>query len=431
MNQEEKKEKDIPGIGSGTHLFMFFCTLLCVTFVVWAYYGKLDIVSAGDGRVVPSSKVKSIQHLEGGIVREILVKEGNHVKTGQPLMILEETASGANVEELRIRTISLRVEIARLKAAAGETKSLKFPKDLIQHHPDLVSQSKKLFADQMKKHRSDISSQKELIQQRIQDIKGLETRIGNGRKSLELLEKKISLSEGLLQDKLTTEYKHLDFLREKSNLISRIEDSKSALKKARSALRGAREKLKRLSHSFHQENGEKLKIARQGLEEFSQRLKKHSDSLKRTTIRSPVDGIVKTLYAVSVKGVIKPGQTIMDIVPGADRLLVEGRLPIGDIGYVQPGQRAIIQLASRDAGRFDKVEGKVIHISPDAYTTQGGAFYIVRIETEKDYFERENLQYKFYPGLQVLTFIHTGRRTVFEYLVDPFLNTLKHSLQER
>jgi adhesin transport system membrane fusion protein len=135
---------------------------------------------------------------------------------------------------------------------------------------------------------------------------------------------------------------------------------------------------------------------------------------------------------VTVKGVITPGMTIMDIVPVTDRLVVEAHLPIGDIGYVQTGQIAIVKLASRDALRFGKIEGKVVHVSPDAYMTeQRGAFYTVRVETEKDYFEKDNMRYQLYPGVQVLTSIHTGKRTVFEYLMDPFLNTLGQSLQER
>ena len=207
---------------------------------------------------------------------------------------------------------------------------------------------------------------------------------------------------------------------------------KSALKKARAALKEAEERLKRIEHFFLEETGEELKKARQELQELSQRFKKFTDSLKRTTDRSPVEGIVKTLYVVTVKGVIKPGMTILDIVPATDRLVIEAHLPIGDIGYVQPGQKAIVKLASRDARRFGSLDGEVVHVSPDAYTSpQGGAFYTVRVETEKDYFESDNLKYKLYPGVTVLAYIHTGKRTVMEYLLDPFLNTLGHSLQER
>jgi adhesin transport system membrane fusion protein len=431
-NDEETIKFEPPKIGAGSHFFLFVCSLLCVSFALWAYYGKLDIVSMADGRVVPSSKVKSIQHLEGGIVREILVEEGDEVKVGQPLLILEETTSGADVEELRLRIVALKSDIARLRAMAGETKEPDFPADLMDNHPELVKHASTLFSEQMKRHESDLSGQRELIKQRTHDINGLEKRIENSRKSLELLEKQIAISSELLKDQLTTEYKHLDFLREAARLKSNIDEDQSSLKKARAALKESEERLKRIEHFFLEETGEELKKARQELQELTQRFKKFTDSLKRTTVRSPVEGIVKTLYVVTVKGVIKPGMTILDIVPAADRLVVEARLPIGDIGYVQPGQKAIVKLASRDARRFGSLEGEVVHVSPDAYTsTQGGAFYTVRVETEKDYFENESLKYKLYPGVTVLAYIHTGKRTVIEYLLDPFLNTLGQSLQER
>lgn len=129
---------------------------------------------------------------------------------------------------------------------------------------------------------------------------------------------------------------------------------------------------------------------------------------------------------------MQPGMTIMDIVPAADRLIVEAHLPIRDVGFVQTGQRAIVKLASQDARRFGKIEGQVVHVSPDAFATQQGtAFYTVRIETEKDYFEQDNFRYKLYPGVLVIASIHTGKRTVWQYLSDPFLDTLGASFQER
>jgi adhesin transport system membrane fusion protein len=385
-----------------------------------------------DGKVVPSTKVKSIQHLEGGIVKEILVREGDSVSAGQALMILEEIASGSDVDEVRVRINTLKADVARLRAAAGETPKPDFPEELLREHPDLVRQARELYDSQMKKRESERVGKMEIIQQRTQDIAGLETRIRSSIESLQLLDKQVDISKSLLEDNLTTEYKHLSFLREATALRSKIDEDKAALRKARSALKEAQEEMERLDYSFRETHREKLKESRRELDQLLERVKKFSDSFQRTTIRSPVDGIVKTLYVVTREGVVKPGMTVMDVVPASDRLVIESRLPVRDIGYVQPGQKAIVKLASRDAFRFGQLEGTVVHVSPDAYLTeQGPSFYTVRIETEKGYFEKDKLQYKLYPGVQVLTYIHTGWRTVFEYLMDPFLNTLTDSLMER
>ncbi len=419
-------------ISAGVHLFLLLCILSCGAFGVWAYYCKLDIVSVAQGRVAPSSKIKSIQHLEGGIVKEILAREGDHVKPEQPLVILEETASGANVEELRVRIDALRVDAARLKAEAAIQDAINFSDALIQKHGKLVDQARKLFQVRRERYLGELASQKEKIKQRTQDINEIQARLKNTKAALHLLEKQIAISADLLKSELTTQYKHLDLLREEAKLRSRAEEGAIALKRARSALSQAQKTLKNIEATFRETAVRELKAVRQELNEVSQRMLKFSDNLSRTVIRSPVVGVVKALYIFTRGGVVQPGMTIMDIVPEADRLIVEAHLPTSDIGFVQPGQRAIVKLASQDARRFGKIEGQVVHVSPDAFATQqGAAFYTVRIETDKDYFEQDNLQYKLYPGVAVVASIHTGRRTVWQYLLDPFLNTLEASFQER
>ena len=161
-------------------------------------------------------------------------------------------------------------------------------------------------------------------------------------------------------------------------------------------------------------------------------MRKYEDSFNRTVLRSPVDGTVKALYVFTVGGVVRAGDTVADVVPGEDRLVVEAKLPVQDVGYVHPGQSATVKLASADANRFGNLIGQVVHVSPDALeTTDGIPYYRVRIETGRDYFERRSLRYRLVPGVQVLCSIHTGERSVLEYLTDPFLGSMGTALRER
>ncbi|MHA1598186.1 MAG: HlyD family efflux transporter periplasmic adaptor subunit, partial [Alphaproteobacteria bacterium] len=146
----------------------------------------------------------------------------------------------------------------------------------------------------------------------------------------------------------------------------------------------------------------------------------------------PVDGVVKSLYVTTIGGVLKPGQTVADVVPGGDRLIIEAKLETQDIGYVQAGQSVIVKLTSADAMRFGNMEGTVTNVSPDTLVTQDGlSYYKVRIETEKDRFQRGDLQYRLYPGMQVVTNILTGKRTVLEYIAGPLLNSMDEAMTER
>jgi len=452
--------------------FFYLCVAFCVSFFIWASVSPLDIVSNAMGEVIPSSRVKRIQHLEGGIVHEIKVREGEKVVTDQPLIVLEATASDSSVEEINVRINSLRTEIARLEAeslwfetpetgtanatatdasngtmapatmrserqtamAADVILSMEpgFPEDLTTRFPDIVNQARSLYSARRDRFISDVNGQKEKINQREQDINEIAARLRNQRQALEYLREQIAISEGLLEEKLTTRYKHLSFLKEESNLKSRIQEDTAALARSKSALAAAADALDKIYSSHHEEVQESLRKARREVLEFTQRLRKTSDSLQRTVIRAPIDGIVKSVYVRGVGEVVQPGMTVLDIVPAGDKLIIEAHLALGDIGYVQVGQPATVTLPNRDARMFGQLPGTVTNISPDAVTVQDqGTFYKVLVETKSDQFEKEGRRYQLYPGMRLLVGIKTGERTVMEYLLYPYFDTLYHGFHER
>ena len=426
---EQSQEEDVK---KTTHLFLGLCVLLCVSFFVWASVGKLDIVSMATGEVIPSSQVKSIQHLEGGIVRKIAVREGDHVKKGQPLVILEPTASGADVGELQVRLNSLRVTIASLESEAVGLKKPVFPKDLLKSQPILIKQALEQFDKRKRQRLSDVTSYKEVVLQRWQNIKETSARINNQRRSYSLLKEQIKISEDLLKDDLTNRYNHLNLLRDGSRMRGKVEEDVAALQRNKSALKEAQAKLENIKNEQAVGIGKKLEETRLNYNELLQRILKFEDNLSRTVLRSPVNGVVKTLYVVTIGGVLKPGFTVVDIVPGGDRLIIEAKLPTQDIGYVRRGQQALVMLASADAMRFGNLTGKVVRVSPDTLVTnEGMPFYKVRIETEQDHFQRGKLKYQLFPGMQVMTNIQTGQRTVLEYIFDPFLRSFNDAMLER
>ena len=440
-----------------TKIFFYLCVGFCVSFFLWASFCSLDIVSNAIGEVIPSSKVKRIQHLEGGIVQAINVREGERVKAGQPLIELEATASDSTVEEINVRINSLSAEISRLEAesrwfetpegngtADGEVAEPirinvdpnavepDFSPDLEAQFPELIIQAKALYQARRDRFLNELNAQREKIKQREQDIKEIEVRMRNSRQNLKYVREQIKISEDLLKDKLTSRYKHLGFLKEESTLLSKIQEDTAALSRSRSALAAAEDALEQIYNSYHEEVQESLRKARREVLEFSQRLRKTSDSLDRTVIRAPGDGIVKSIYVRGVGEVVQPGMTVLDIVPAGDKLVVEAHLALGDIGYVQPGQPATVQLPTGDARMFGSLDGVVTNISPDAITVpEEGTFYKVLVETQSDRFEKGGRRYQLYPGMRLLVGIKTGERTVMEYLLYPYFDTLYHGFHER
>ncbi len=420
------------GSARGHHLVLWLCVLALSTFLAWAWMFKLDIVSVADGEVIPRSRIQVIQHLEGGIVREIQVREGERVETGQPLMTLEQVFSGAGVGELQARLTALRVEIAALEAQAANLAAPVFPEDLRRDHPELVEQAVSLFRATVARHQSDVTAQRELVRQREHVLAEISARIKNAQENLKLVQEQVALSEELLRDNLTTQHRHLGYLREAGELRSRIEEDQSALAGARAALAEAKVRLERIRSSYQESVESRLREARLNKEEATQRLRRLADSLDRTVIRSPVEGVVKTMHVTTLGGVVRPGETVADIVPFEDRLIIEARLSIRDIGYVRPGQSAAVRLVGSEAAVYGKIDGTVIHVAPDTTAAPDGrVFYLVRVETEQDHFSSGDARYQLFPGMTLMVFIHTGTRTVMRYITEPFTARFAGALQER
>lgn len=414
------------------HAIFWVSALMIVGFAIWASFSTLDIVSMAEGEVIPSSQVKMVQHLEGGIVREIKVTEGQEVKTNQPLVVLEPTVSSADVAELRVRLRSLETDIAQFEALSAGDLQPSFSDALTQDFPKLVEQAIRRFETRRDRQQDEILKQGQAIVQSQQGITEITKRIAGGRESLSLVSQQVEMSAELLRKNLANRFRHLDLLKEARQLENAINADTAALARAKTTLSQAEAELSAIQSAFADDTQRSLEEARLKSRELTQRIKKFEDSLARTVVRSPVDGIVKTLSVATVGGVIKSGDTVAEIVPVGDKLIIEAKLPTQDIGYVAVGQTATVRLTSSDAIRFGNLSGSVVEVSPDTLVTpEGMPFYRVRVELVSNVFQNGALRYELFPGMQVVTSIQTGERTVLAYILDPLRNSMTDAFQER
>ncbi|MBI4969400.1 MAG: HlyD family type I secretion periplasmic adaptor subunit [Rhodospirillales bacterium] len=412
--------------------FFWLLVGLVAAALAWLNLATLDIVSMTQGEIIPSTQVKTIQHLEGGIVLEIPVREGQPVEKGQELVVLESTVSGADVAELDVRLTSLSIDIKRLEAEVRGAAELRIDEATKRKAPEVVQQAIDRFRGRRQTQESRIASQQQLISQRQSEIREIQARTARNRETLQLQEEHVRISEQLLKDQLTSRVDHLTQLKALAEVKGAIEQDTASLARVRAALEEALSQLTTIRSAYTDEVRSDLNATQLEYTELLERQKKFDDSLRRTVLRSPVAGIIKTLYVTTVGGVIRSGDKVVDIVPGEDRLIVESRLPTTDIGYVQVGQSAVIKLTSADAARFGQIEGRVVNVSPDAMLSPDGApYYKVRIETERAFFERGRWKYYLFPGMRVMANIRTGERTVMQYLIDPYVAGLGNALQER
>ena len=424
------EEKTRPG--KKAYNFLVILGICCAVVALWATVSRLDIMSMAEGEVIPSSRTSVVQHLEGGIVKDILVREGEQVKQGQPLVVLEETISDAFFEEVQARIASLRLDMHRLQSLQAGQDQLELPAELQKKYQDLAEQTLLFFEAQQSAHESNLAAQRELISQKESQIEEIRIRRENSFKNLELLQEQIELSREMLQENMTTRYEHLVYLREEAALKSRIEEDAAALQATRAALSEARIRKENIRKDYREHIASQLKTTRDELMEMLQQQRRHADSLERTVLRSPSDGEIKTMHVNSVGEVITQGTDVAEIVPAGDQLVVEARLPVGDIGYVHRGQPATVRLATRDGAMYGRLEGEVVHVAPDTTVTEDGVtYYPVRVQTHENSFRHRDMEYSLYPGMHMQVSIHTGTRTVMEYILEPLLGTMSGVLQER
>ncbi len=410
------------------HLLMFSCVAL----ILWGAIAPLDVVSMAQGTVTPSSRIQRVQHLEGGIVREILVKEGESVTQGQALINLESTANSADYGEIAARVRALTADMARWDAEADKGDSLNLAPAFVKENQKLVERTQSLLNARRQTLQSQLAGQHDEIAQREQDITEISARLRNSRERLTLVEEQLAIDAKLVKEDLSNRYEQIERLKEANQLRSRIEEDNAGFTRAQSALEKARNNLNGIQSGYDQEMQTQRADTRRQLEESQERVQKYQDSLKRSVLRAPMSGVVKSLYVSTEGGVVSPGEIVLDLVPANDMLVIEARLPPQDIGHVRIGQKAFIQLASPEAAKLGQLDGTVEHISPDTMITKDGqAFYIVKIVTKSNHFGKGDQIYPLTPGVIVSAGIVTGERTVLAYLLSPLLSTAPFALSER
>ncbi|WP_237060135.1 HlyD family type I secretion periplasmic adaptor subunit [Microbulbifer sediminum] len=375
-------------INSRRVVWVFF--LLLAGLICWSYFAKVDEVSSGSGKVVPTSREQVIQSLEGGILADLKVSEGDIVERGQVLAQLDPTKVRSNVEESYARYRAAIASVARLTAEVNGT-DLDFPREL-DSHDELKAKERKLY-----------KTRKNSLEESLRGV----------RESLDLVEKELSITRSLVSSGAASNVEVLRLSRQKSELKLKIREIRSEY------MVRAREELATVSAEA---------------EALSSVIEGRSDSLTRLTLRSPVRGIVKDIEVTTIGGVLPPNGRLMEIVPLDDKLLIEARISPRDIAFIHPGQSAKVKITAYDYSIYGGLEGKVTTISPDTIQDEINRdeyYYRVYILTQSDaLINKDGNRFPIVPGMVASVDVKTGSKTIFDYLVKP-INKASEALRER
>lgn len=396
----------------------------------WAAVARLDEVVVAEGEVVPRGQVKTVQHLEGGIIEELMVAEGDRVGEGQPLLALDLASTGINVEALQAQLDGLELRRARLMAEANDTIP-DYPPGSGERRPTVLAAEQRIFEDRKAELESATTRAREQVRQRRLQVTELEARLAGLESSLRPAEERFALSESLLEDELTPRMEHLQIERDLEELRSGITQTRAALPRSRAALAEAVEREREAVLAFRRNASEELAETEVDVVRRQELLNTARDQELRTIIAAPLEGFVQNMRYHTVGGVIRPGEPIMEIVPAYDKLLIEARVDPRDIGHIEVGLPATVKVSTYDYIRYGGLDGEITHIAADANTDRMGRHWFrVVVETDRTALgESGNLPIT--PGMIATIDVHTGTRSVLEYLVGPVLRMRHEAFRER
>jgi adhesin transport system membrane fusion protein len=415
--------------------FAYVLTIMTVLFVVvigiWANYAVLDEVTRGEGRVIPSSKTQIIQNLEGGILAEILVREGDIVEKGDILVRIENTAAQATFRDAQTRFYTLQATVARLEAELGD-RELELSEEIHREAPDAATDQKTLFDARGRQLKAQTAVLESQAKQRKQEIAEMRSRRKQLDRSLQLAREEFAITQPLVLNGVVARIDLIRIQRQVADLEGEINTVRLTIPRLQTAAKEARRRIEEVMFSAKATISDELNTARAELNSVTETLLAGEDRVTRTEVRSRVRGTVKEIKQNTVGGVIRPGEDIIEIVPLDDTLVIEAQIRPADIAFLRPGQEATIKVAAYDFSIYGGLKAKVEHISADTIKDeQGENFYRVYLRTAQNTLSHQGNELPIIPGMTATIEILTGHKTVLDYILKPILKARNQALRER
>lgn len=401
-------------------------------FAYWAYRFEIEEVTRASGRVVPSSQLQMVQTLEGGIIRDIAVREGDIVEAGQLLLQIDDTSFQSRLGELEQQQAALQGQRARLQAEAEGADAPTFPPALTARAPQIAEAEAALFVSR----RAQLQQELDILNRRIlQRQSNLTENLALVRKLTAVvapLREEMRLSENMLDRDVLPE---IEVLRLRAQLAEKegdLEINRAATDRLRNAVEEARQELTAAQSAFTLRAREALTEVRTRLAIVEETIKSASDQVSRTALRAPVRGVINTISVNTLGSVVQPGADIVSIVPLDDGLLIEADVSPRDVAFITPDSTASVKITAYDYLIYGALSARVDRISADAFTNQDGqTFFRIYLRTDETHLGSDETPYTIIPGMLAAVEIQTGRKTVLNYLAKPILRARAEALRER
>jgi len=423
-----------------SNLVFIFVIAIFTTLIVWAAFAEIDELARGNGKVIPTDKIQTVQSLDGGIISEISVKEGQIVKAGDPLMKIDTTRFQATLEEskqeyLSLLAIKTRLEIESTINVRKNLPTLKFSKKVLADGSRYDKNETLLLKNRFRELKSSIRVLENQASQKRQELREIESNIRKLRQSLEFIKEQRKTIKKLVARGIKSKYDLLNIEKEYTQTKGDLDTAKLSISRSKYAITEARSRISEKIDTFKAEASNELQKTASQINKFEAKLVGDEDKVAKTIITSPVDGIIKQLNLNTIGGVVQSGMDLVEIVPLSDALVVEAKIDPKDIAFINPSQKAIIKITAYDFAIYGGLDGKIIEISADSIidkeSKEGKSYYRVLVKTDKNFLERRGKKLPIIPGMIASVDIVTGKKTILDFLLKPILKVKQDSLHER
>ena len=405
--------------------------VVLIVFVGWAHFAVLDEVTRGMGQVIPSQRVQEIQNLEGGILREILVREGQNVEKNAVLVRLFNEQARSNFREAFSKTLEHMAAIARLTAEAEGVEPV-FPAEVKKDAPQFVADQMRVYNARRLQLDSEVAVLESQYEQKLQEVEEMVSRKRQLVKSHKIALERRDIARPLMEKKVYPRVEYLQIEERVLTLQGDIDGLALGIPRARKAASEVKKRIQQRVNEFHSAAFEEINRRRVELTSLKELMSAGEDRVTRTDVRSPVRGTVKRINTNTVGGVVRPGDTIMEIVPLDDTLLIEARVRPADIAFLHPGQKAMVKITAYDFSIYGGLEASVEQISADTIEDRrGDQFYLVKLRTKKNAMMYQGERLPIIPGMTASIDVLTGKKSVLDYLLKPILKAQQNALRER
>ena len=407
---------------AGAAFLIFVTFFLLMALLAWSIVMPVDEVVKAQGKVIPSKQVQVIQNLEGGIIKEIKVLEGQSVKKGQELVIINDVSAASDLSN-NVKTYNrLLARFVALKAGLEGKRLVKFPKEL-ESHIEITSQARRRFNANWQELISKVKELEFAIEQKNKEYQSIRSNLDIVKQDYELAQEELKLNTQAWKEEIIPKVQFIKAKHEANSAKSKYQQAKHDVPKAKAALHEAMEK----KQSFMSEQRSKFEQERNEIKQKLDDMQSKGVSLQakvsHSIVTSPVVGTVKKINFNTVGGVIRPGMDIMEIIPTDDKLLVEAKVKPKDIGFIFVGLKAKVKLTAFDFSTYGGLDGEVVFVSADTITDKKGvSYFLVRVKTDKNYItDKKGTQHTIIPGMQAESDIIVDSKSIFAYILKPML----------